>query len=166
MHIKSVYKFWFLFFLASFYSNARNCCLNTWVQLYANSNDATDLEICVSGGRVRANVGKSFFRDVSWRVQNFTSASNVENGRICQRKVQCIKQKQKERERKKNEWKIIAKKISFKWNRITAQSWGQQRKVWRRHREWCRKMLVSFMKINRKKQMIKTCVWWMNKWKV
>lgn len=43
----------------------------TCVQLYANSNDATDLDICVSGGRVRANVGKSFFCDVSWCVQNF-----------------------------------------------------------------------------------------------
>lgn len=56
--------------------------LYTWVQLYANSNDATDLDICVSGGRVRANVGKSFFRDVSWRVQNFTSASIKRNNRI------------------------------------------------------------------------------------
>lgn len=45
--------------------------MHTWVQFNASSNDATDLEICVSGGRVRANVGKSFFRDVSWRVQNY-----------------------------------------------------------------------------------------------
>lgn len=47
----------------------------TWVQLYASNNDATDLEICVSGGRVRANVGKSFLRDVSWCVQNFYYAT-------------------------------------------------------------------------------------------
>lgn len=42
----------------------------TLCQWKAFRTDATDLEICVSGGRVRANVGKSSLFEVSSCVQN------------------------------------------------------------------------------------------------
>lgn len=37
----------------------------TFVQLNAIKTETTDFEICVSGGRVLTNVGKSFLFDVS-----------------------------------------------------------------------------------------------------
>lgn len=42
----------------------------TLCQWKAFRTEATDLEICVSGGRVRANVGKSSLLEVSSCVQN------------------------------------------------------------------------------------------------
>ena len=39
-------------------------------QLKPINTEATDLEICVSGGRVRANVENSFLLDVSGWAQN------------------------------------------------------------------------------------------------
>lgn len=43
----------------------------TFVQLNAINTETTDFEICVSGGRVLANVGNSFLSDVSRCVQNW-----------------------------------------------------------------------------------------------
>ncbi|CAG2163896.1 unnamed protein product [Oppiella nova] len=43
----------------------------TLCHLNVNNTDATDLDICVSGGRVRANVENNFLFDVSGCAQNY-----------------------------------------------------------------------------------------------
>lgn len=54
----------------------------TCVQLNAVSTDATDLDICVSGGRVLANVGNFVLSDVAACVQNCNKEKESVNQRI------------------------------------------------------------------------------------
>lgn len=49
----------------------------TFFQLNRSKIDATDLLICVSGGRVRAKVGKRCLLDVSGCAQNWTGTKRT-----------------------------------------------------------------------------------------